>query len=263
MGSVLDRFTEIASQWGFSSLFQASPQRREHGDVAFPPEDPADLPSDDPKSQSIVVEQATPVEDVLDDKIAEKIASPDGNYLQASPYTEQEHLLDLRTLSQPCRLFAQALTVMRPLNTDYAVEPYHEAYNWEEVRESLQTLSHREGENYRYPRTEFYIIVFRSKLPFDADRVRLGKLDSDAHVEAVQAGNLLKYWFGTPHPATGRNLATCIWRNREDAKIGGAGPGHARAMEAVRGIYLEWRVERLKLVIEEDAASWGIEKWVD
>ncbi|KAF3199629.1 hypothetical protein TWF679_001248 [Orbilia oligospora] len=144
---------------------------------------------------------------------------------------------------------------------EYAIEPYHEAFNWDEILIALRKLSKRE--DYVFPRSEFYIIVFRSRLPFDADRRHLGKLDEDAHVEAVESGQLLKYWFGTPHPVTGRNLATCIWRHRDDAKLGGGGPGHVRAMEAVRNIYLEWRVERLKLVVEHDASEWSIGKWVD
>lgn len=144
------------------------------------------------------------------------------NLLVASPYTDKEHLLDLTTLARPHQLFAKALTIMNAKTGEYAIEPYYEAFNWDEILIALQKLSKRE--DYVFPRSEFYIIVFRSKLPFDADRQHLGKLDQDAHVEAVESGQLLKYWFGTPHPVTGRNLATCIWRHRNDAKLGGAGP---------------------------------------
>ncbi|KAK6356450.1 hypothetical protein TWF718_000809 [Orbilia javanica] len=184
-----------------------------------------------------------------------------GNLLVASPYTDKEHLLDLTTLARPHQLLAKALTIMNAKTGEYAVEPYHEAFNWDEILIALQKLSKQE--DYVFPRSEFYIIVFRSRLPFDADRQHLGKLDEDAHIEAVESGQLLKYWFGKPHPVTGRNLATCIWRHRDDAKLGGGGPGHVRAMEAVRNIYLEWRVERLKLVVEENASEWSIGKWVD
>lgn len=34
-------------------------------------------------------------------------------------------------------------------------------------------------------------------------------------------------------------------------------------MEAVRNIYLEWTVERLKFVVEDNASEWSIGKWVD
>ncbi|KAF3929303.1 hypothetical protein AA313_de0208124 [Arthrobotrys entomopaga] len=185
----------------------------------------------------------------------------DNHHLVASPYPDEDHLLDLTTLAHPHQLLAKSLTIMNANTAEYAVEPYDEAFNWDQILVALRKLSSKE--NYKFPRSEFYIIVFRSRLPFGADRTHLGKLDKDAHLEAVVSGQLLKYWFGTPHPETGRNLATCIWRHRDDAKKGGAGPGHVRAMEAVRNIYIEWRVERLKLVIEDDASSWSISKWVD
>ncbi|KAK6495350.1 hypothetical protein TWF481_003374 [Arthrobotrys musiformis] len=184
-----------------------------------------------------------------------------GDLLVASPYTEKNHLLDLTTLSRPNQLLAKALTIMNATSGNYANVSYEKAFNWGEILIALQKLSKKEG--YAFPRSEFYVIVFRSRLPFDANREHLGKLDEDAHEEAVVSGQLLKYWFGTPHPDSGRNLATCIWRHRGDAKIGGGGPGHVRAMEAVRNIYLEWRVERLKLIVEDDASEWRIEDWVD
>ncbi|EWC48419.1 hypothetical protein DRE_02188 [Drechslerella stenobrocha 248] len=184
-----------------------------------------------------------------------------GKLLVASPYPDEDHLLDLDTLSRPNQLLAKALTIMVNRTAEYAVEEYQLAFNWDQVVDGVRKLSEREG--YQYPRTEFYIIVFRSQLAFDADRKQLGELDKDAHLEAVESGQLLKYWFGRPHARTGRNLATCVWRHRDDAKKGGSGPGHIRAMEAVQGTYLELRVERLKLVIESHSTSWSIEKWTD
>lgn len=32
-------------------------------------------------------------------------------------------------------------------------------------------------------------------------------------------------------------------------------------MQEVRGFYLEWRVERLKFVVEEGAKGWNIVNW--
>ena len=55
---------------------------------------------------------------------------------------------------------------------------------------------------------DFYVIVFRSKVNQHADRQLLGELDKAAHLEAVESGGLLKYWFGEPDEA-GRILATC------------------------------------------------------
>jgi hypothetical protein len=39
--------------------------------------------------------------------------------------------------------------------------------------------------------------------------------------------------------------------------------GHAQAMLEVRGLYLEWRVERLRFIVEEGAKSWRIVQWED
>jgi hypothetical protein len=39
--------------------------------------------------------------------------------------------------------------------------------------------------------------------------------------------------------------------------------GHAKAMQHVRGYYLEWRVERLRLVVKGGAKGWDIVNWVD
>jgi hypothetical protein len=39
--------------------------------------------------------------------------------------------------------------------------------------------------------------------------------------------------------------------------------GHAQAMHEVRGLYLEWRVERLRFIVEEGAKSWRIVQWED
>lgn len=129
------------------------------------------------------------------------------NYIQASPYTEEAHLLDLNTLTKPHKLMAQALTVMRPLSEQYATTVYKEAFNWQEVVDRLRKLSEAEGSDYVFPATSFYVIVFRSKVPPTTDRGVLGEMDAEAHREAVESGWLLKYWFGTPDQ-NGRNLAT-------------------------------------------------------
>lgn len=102
----------------------------------------------------------------------------------------------------------------------------------------------------------FYVVVFRSQVPPTTDRSHLGTLDERSHVEAMEGGGLLKYWFGTPD-ATGRNLATCkfrkeqyqvrdisltllgVWREQSDAKRGSSGEGHRAAVMATRKLYTE------------------------
>jgi hypothetical protein len=49
----------------------------------------------------------------------------------------------------------------------------------------------------------------------------------------------------------------------EDARIGSVGEAHRRAAGAARSLYTEWRIERLKLLIKDDAADWEITPWVD
>lgn len=145
---------------------------------------------------------------------------PPPRFLQASPYPEAAHLLDLETLGRPQQLLARALTAMAALTPAYATAPYAAGFNWAAVAERLAALVHADGG--AFPRTAFYVIVFRSQVPPDSRSAHLGALDRAAHAEAVASGGLLKYWFGAPD-AAGRNLATCVWRGREDARRGGAG----------------------------------------
>lgn len=71
-----------------------------------------------------------------------------------------------------------------------------------------------------------------------------------------------RYWFGVPD-AEGRNLATCVWRSRDDAIKGGVGPAHRRAAGAARHNYTEWRIERLALIFDDEVKDWAIEEWGD
>lgn len=148
----------------------------------------------------------------------------ESSLIVASPYTALPHLLDLTTLSLPFSLLARALTYMEPTTPAYATTPYHKAFNWPSVMTQLRTYIESEypSSTYTFPETSYYVIVFRSQVLVKTDRVHLGLLDEEAHKEAVESGGLLKYWFGTPD-ADSRNLATCLWRSREDAKRGGAG----------------------------------------
>jgi len=180
--------------------------------------------------------------------------------LVTSPYTDIRHLLDLSTLDFPYQYMAKALTIMHPLTPAYSTAPYSEAFNWLDIVAKIRDLVDADG--YAFPETSFYIIVFRSCIPPTTDRSHLGELDAEAHQEAVESGGLLKYWFGSPDEE-GRNLATCVWRNRDDARSGGAGKGHARAMQEVRDLYTEWHVERLRLILGERAVGHRIVSWVD
>lgn len=197
------------------------------------------------------------VEDTPEKETPDQIYQSTERLLVVSPYTARPHLLDLNAVDIACQLLAQALTILEPSRSDYAVAPYDQAFNWGRVVKKLYGLNQSRSSPFRWTRRSFYIVVFRSQIPTTTDRSHLGALDRAAHSEAMQGGALLKYWFGTPDEA-GRNLATCIWRDREDACRGGSGPEHAKAMSQTRVLYSEWKVERLSLSIDADAKNWSV-----
>ncbi|MCJ1433947.1 hypothetical protein MMC27_003312 [Xylographa pallens] len=178
------------------------------------------------------------------------------NLLIASPYTTPPHLLDLRTISKPNQLLAKALTSFKQVRRDYATAPYAESFNWAHVIEALRVLVDEECA-FSWDQQSFYIIVFRSQLPPATDQTHLANLDKLSHAGANQSGGLLKYWFGVPD-VNGRNLATCVWRSRDDARKGGSGVDHVQAMRETMKLYTEWNVERLNLIIGKGVCHWEI-----
>lgn len=112
------------------------------------------------------------------------------NLLIVSPYDEEPHLLDLRTLDSANQILAQALTGLKCLRDDYATAPYVEIFNWAEVIESIRkqvTTS-----NFDWKENSFYIVVFRSRIPTTTVYADLGALDKAAHAEATKSGGFLK-----------------------------------------------------------------------
>lgn len=127
--------------------------------------------------------------------------------LISSPYNEEAHLLDLRTLDTSNQLLAKALTILQPIRQDYATAAYAESFNWQQVIDLLRDLAAAEG--FQWKKMYFYVVVFRSQLYPHVDSQRLHELDSHSHEEASVSGGLLKYWFGTRDDQY-RNLATCM-----------------------------------------------------
>ncbi|KAK6586131.1 hypothetical protein PZA11_001188 [Diplocarpon coronariae] len=180
--------------------------------------------------------------------------------LIVSPYEEEAHQLDLSTLDTASQILAKALADLRFIRDDHRTAPYVDSFNWPEVIGSVQKFAETSG--FEWKKTDFYIVVFRSRIPPTTVYSDLGALDKDAHAEATASGGFLKYKFSTPD-ANGRNLATCVWRNLHDAKVGSLGPLHRKAAGAARHLYTHWEIERLRLVIDDDVKSWDIVKWVD
>lgn len=111
-------------------------------------------------------------------------------YLVASPYTEQEHLLDLETLDVENQILAQALVEMRHLREDYATASYLESFNWEEVIERARLLATVRGVEFK--ETSWYIVAFRSRIKPTTEYPDLGVLDQASHAEAMASGGFLK-----------------------------------------------------------------------
>ncbi|KAF2453414.1 hypothetical protein BDY21DRAFT_124415 [Lineolata rhizophorae] len=186
-------------------------------------------------------------------------SSSSSNFLISSPYNEEGHLLNLRDLDTPDRLLALALTTMKPIRPDYATAPYAESFNWGSIMSTLKTLGELESFAWAEPRV-YYVVIFRSRLSPDTDVARLHELDYLSQGEAAMSGGLLKYWFGTRDERL-QNLATCLWRSREDARRGGAGPWHRRARGAGKDLYAQITFSTHRLVISEGFENWHFEKW--
>ncbi|GAP91753.2 putative upf0643 protein [Rosellinia necatrix] len=113
-----------------------------------------------------------------------------GDLLVMSPYTEREHLLDLKTLDMENAILAQALVHLRCLRPDYATAPYIEIFNWDEVLGEVKRLAQQSGHSWRG--SSFFVVAFRSQIPPTTVYEDLGTLDKAAHAEATASGGFLK-----------------------------------------------------------------------
>ncbi|USW56788.1 hypothetical protein Slin15195_G101070 [Septoria linicola] len=180
--------------------------------------------------------------------------------LVSSPYANIENQLVLEDVETPYRLFAFALTALKPIRDDYATAPYLESFNWPEVFELLRELCKQV--DFEWKELKFYTVIFRSVLLPGIDRDRLGLLDQKSHEEACASGGLLKYWFGSCDGDL-RNLATCLWRSRDDARAGGGGPWHAQARAAARTMYKNINFFTHQFVVKDGATSWRLEEHIE
>ncbi|KAI1747414.1 hypothetical protein F4782DRAFT_424582 [Xylaria castorea] len=178
--------------------------------------------------------------------------------LVISPYTERDHLLDLKSLDTENAILAQALVHLKCLRPDYATAPYVDTFNWREVMEQVKRLAQQKEHSWKG--NTFFVVAFRSQIPPTTVYEDLGILDKAAHAEATGSGGFLKYWFGSPDK-DGKNLATCVWRSQEDARKGGIGPAHRRAAAAARDLYSHWKIDRHRLIIRDEVESWEITDW--
>ncbi|KAH9839397.1 uncharacterized protein C8Q71DRAFT_510071 [Rhodofomes roseus] len=146
-----------------------------------------------------------------------------------TPLSTESHL---PSIDEASLALHHALHRFRAVTPDYALLPYPEAFNWDEI-ELPEDAEH-----------EWYCVVFNSKRRAGSDGGGLYSADRLAHEEAVQNGGLIMYWYGTPHPKTGMNLATCIWQSRKDAIAANSRPHHIRAMRLAAASYDHYTLKR-------------------
>ncbi|KAH9935605.1 uncharacterized protein B0H18DRAFT_418165 [Fomitopsis serialis] len=146
-----------------------------------------------------------------------------------SPLSTESHL---PTIDEASLALHYALHRFRAVTPDYATVPYAEAFNWDEI-DLPEDAEH-----------EWYCVVFNSKRRVGSDGSGLYSADRLAHEEAVQNGGLIMYWYGTPHPETRMNLATCIWQSRKDAIAANSRPHHIRAMRLAAASYDHYTLKR-------------------
>jgi hypothetical protein len=126
----------------------------------------------------------------------QEVATPDSlpgdaeDLLVISPYTEKQHLLDLRSLDTENAILAQALVHMKCLRPDYATAPYIDTFNWEEVIEQVKRLAQKKEHSWKGG--SFFVVAFRSQIPPTTVYEDLGVLDKAAHAEATASGGFLK-----------------------------------------------------------------------
>jgi len=189
-------------------------------------------------------------------------ASRSDEILITSPYSGQEHHLDLTSVDESSKQLALALQSLKPTTNEYPTQDYAESFNWQEIINQLSPsfAGNQPPSCSDFLVGEFYCIAFYSTLHPNVDTARLHYLDSLAHAEANQSGGLLKYWWqGPPDPTSRRNLATCVWTSWDRAKRAGRLPMHGKAMGATRDSYAKWNVERYYLRIKE-GNKWELER---
>jgi len=148
------------------------------------------------------------------------------------PKTTEARLPDIDAASLSLH---RALHNFCPLTENYAATTYAEAFNWDE-------LDLPEEDEH-----DWYCVAFRSIRKPGSESGPLYEADRLAHEEAIKNGGLIMYWYGTPDPETGLNLATCVWQSRASAVAAISRPHHIRAQRQAAGAYEMYELERWTL----------------
>ncbi|KAH7101495.1 hypothetical protein BKA62DRAFT_618649 [Auriculariales sp. MPI-PUGE-AT-0066] len=202
-------------------------KRLPNGEPAAPERDPHAVPTFDDTSLSHPDEPVLYLPPLLS-LLPERFDTAPSN----SPYGSLSTQTRLPDIDPASLSLHKALHAFQPVSRAYSSLPYSEAFNWEALR--LPEDQER----------EWYCVVFRSKRKSGSDGTPLYEADRLAHEEAVRNGGLILYWYGIPDPATGMNLATCIWQSRKHAIAANSRPSHIQAMRLAAGSYEVYTLER-------------------
>ncbi|TKY88973.1 hypothetical protein EX895_002214 [Sporisorium graminicola] len=107
----------------------------------------------------------------------------------------------------------------------------------------------------------WYGVLFLSVRQPGSESTSFYEADRLAHEEATRSGGLIMYWYGSPNPSTGANLATCIWTSRTAAIAASQLPLHHKAARYAAPSYQRYDLIRYKLVKYPHDARLRIEAW--
>ena len=109
----------------------------------------------------------------------------------------------------------------------------------------------------------WYGVLFLSVRKKDSESVSFYEADRLAHEEATRSGGLIMYWYGSPSPTTGANLATCIWTSRTAAIEASKLPLHKKAAQYAAPSYERYDLIRYKVVKLPNETKLRIESWTE
>lgn len=159
-------------------------------------------------------------------------------YLDATP----PHPLPSNTSLTSCPIFSSA--------TSKRLDQLRSSFNWA----SLPPLP--------LPTSRvWYGVLFLSVRKKDSESLSFYQADRLAHEEATQSGGLIMYWYGSPSPTTGANLATCIWTSRHAAIEASKLPLHKNAAQYAAPSYERYDLIRYKVVKLSGEARVRIAEW--
>ena len=164
-------------------------------------------------------------------------------YLQEAP-----HPLPPDADASQCPVFSQQGSD----EAEAAIALIRRVFNWDALPALPEDLE-----------AQWYGVVFRSARKPGSESTSFYEADRQAHEEAVASGGLLMYWYGAPDPATGENLATCIWTDRASAVKASKLPKHGVAARHSRSAYSTYDLTRYRVRKVAGELTLRIEQWTE